>query len=476
MKRYLAGAFAFAVLVLIGVPGSSHAATIGVTTTADEYGDGPGCSLREAITAAQTNAAFGGCPAGFGSDTINLPSGEYRITRAGADEDSNATGDFDITGAGDLEIRAGGPEARVTVDGNGIDRVFDKQSVGSLKLTALRITGGKITLIEDGGGIRATVGMTSLEDVTVDGNASAYQAGGIAVYAQLQMINSTVSGNSADGSGGGLYVPGGASLNVRSSTIVSNRADADEDGNGGGGGFADAGAASVNFTNVINAGNSGVSSMPPNQANDCQSGPTFFPRFTLQTQPLGPLDCLVGFGVSNVVTGDAMYGPLRYNGGQTPTHNLLPGSPAIGVGGTAPPDECPGIDQNGVGRPAGSCDIGAVQFVPTPKLGIVRIQPKKKVLRRGKARNFVVVVRNTGTGAATQVRVCLKLNKAGRKGLKRKGKACRKLGGLGIGKVKRPKLRLMAKPRAKKRAYPVRVTVRSANATGLGRTFKVRVK
>ena len=50
--------------------------TITVTTIVDENGTGANCSLREALTAANTNAAFGGCPAGAaGLDMIvfNLP-------------------------------------------------------------------------------------------------------------------------------------------------------------------------------------------------------------------------------------------------------------------------------------------------------------------------------------------------------------------------------------------------------------------
>ena len=58
-------------------------ATITVTTTADENGTNPAaCSLREAITAANTNAAFGGCSAGAaGLDTIgfNVGSGTPTI-------------------------------------------------------------------------------------------------------------------------------------------------------------------------------------------------------------------------------------------------------------------------------------------------------------------------------------------------------------------------------------------------------------
>jgi CSLREA domain-containing protein len=476
MKKFLAGAFALFVLLL--APAAANAVSINVNTTTDEYNNGPGCSLREAITAAQTNVAFGGCPAGFGSDTINLPGGDYLITRAGADEDANVTGDFDVTGVNDLVIQPSGPQARVLVDGNQLDRVFDKSTTGELKLTALRVTNGLLTLIEDGGGIRNSVGTTSLEEVTVDNNSSKIGGGGIANYAQLQVINSTISQNVADGSGGGIYIAGGTSTNLRSSTIYGNTADGDGNGNGSGGGFSESGGLNVSFTNVLNAGNSGTPSMPPNQAYDCDSGPNFFPRFTLQGQALGPADCLVGFNPgTNQVTSDALVDQfLRYNGGRTPTHALLPGSPAINAGGVNPPDECPGIDQNGVGRPAGSCDIGAVEFVAAPKFLITKLLPNKKVIKRKKTRAITVVVKNTGTGAAAGTKVCLSLPKAAKKGLKVKGKACRNVGAVPINGVKRPKIKLTAKPKARKKAYTVKSTVRATGVAVVSRTFKVRVK
>jgi CSLREA domain-containing protein len=475
MKKFLAGAVA--VVAMLAAPSVAGAVNINVNTTADEYDAGPDCSLREAITAAQTNAAFGGCAAGFGSDTITLPAGTYKITRAGADEDSNATGDFDITGANDLEIR-GAPGARVIVDANGIDRAFDKSGASSAKFTSLRIMGGKLTLIEDGGGVRVSTGSASFEEVTVDGNETAQQGGGIAVYSDLLMVNSTVSGNKANGNGGGIYAPGGSSLNVRSSTIYGNVADADENGIGAGGGFAESGALSVNFTNVLNSNNSGTPVVDGELANDCYSGPFFFPRYTLQSQPLGPSECLVGFASpTNVQADDTKVDPvLRYNGGTTPTHALLPGSPAIGKGGTAAPDECPGVDQNGYGRPAGSCDIGAVQFRPEPKLVITKILPKKKVIKRKKARAITTLVQNVGTGPATGVKVCLVLNRAAKQGLKRKGKLCRKSGTVGVGAVKRVKIKLAAKPKAKKRAYPVRTRVTGVDFKPIARQFRVRVK
>ncbi|MCB0857612.1 MAG: CSLREA domain-containing protein [Verrucomicrobiae bacterium] len=475
MKAFLAGAIALIAVLL--VPAAANAVTINVNTTVDEYGTGTNCSLREAITAAQTNSSFGGCPAGFASDEILLPGGDYLITRAGAEEDTNATGDFDVTGTNPLEIRAAGPNDRVIIDGNDLDRIFHKTSTGDLKLTALRVTNGKLTAIEDGGGVLAGVGLTSLEDVTVDNSESAIGGGGIANYAQLLLVNSTVSSNSADGNGGGLYLTGGTSTTVRSSTIFANKADANDDGNGYGGGLADTGG-SVSFTNVLNASNTGTATLPANDANDCYSGPSFFPRFSLQTQAFGPLDCLVGFNPgTNVLAGNPGVDPiLSYNGGQTPTHALLPGSPAIGAGGVNPPDECPGVDQNGYGRPAGQCDIGAVQFKPEPKLKITAVKPGKKVIKRGKARVITLVVRNSGTGPANATKACLVLTKAARKGLRVKGKTCRNLGKVGVSATKRAKIKLVAKGSARKKAYTVKATAKATGTAKVTRSFKVRVR
>src|SRR5437660_8133824 len=47
-------------------------AGITVNTTVDEDNTGTNCSLREAIVAANTDAAFGGCTAGSGDDIITF--------------------------------------------------------------------------------------------------------------------------------------------------------------------------------------------------------------------------------------------------------------------------------------------------------------------------------------------------------------------------------------------------------------------
>jgi CSLREA domain-containing protein len=120
-----AGAFIALALALPAgsVPAAPAATTaIIVTTTTDEYNAGEACSLREAVVAANTDSAFGGCPAGSGADTIVLGAAWYTVTRFGYNEDAAATGDFDITS--DLTIVGAGMTVTRIMPMAG-DRVFE---------------------------------------------------------------------------------------------------------------------------------------------------------------------------------------------------------------------------------------------------------------------------------------------------------------------------------------------------------------
>src|SRR5215207_8368297 len=87
-----------ALLPVLVLSGTAHAATITVTTTADELTDNTVCSLREALTAANTdsNTHEDACTAGNVADTVSLGAGTYTLSIAGRGEDSNATGDLDV--------------------------------------------------------------------------------------------------------------------------------------------------------------------------------------------------------------------------------------------------------------------------------------------------------------------------------------------------------------------------------------------
>jgi CSLREA domain-containing protein len=91
--RLAAGA---AALVALGLPAAAGAAAIGVTTQADEVSAGDGCSLREAVIAANADTTGPGddCKQGSGADGILVPASQthYALTLTGAGE---AGGDLD---------------------------------------------------------------------------------------------------------------------------------------------------------------------------------------------------------------------------------------------------------------------------------------------------------------------------------------------------------------------------------------------
>src|SRR5262245_7134946 len=87
------GAFALTVLWLVtAAPVAAFSTShILVTTTADEYdkfGTGLGCSLREAITVANTDAPFGGCSKDGATDVIVLDAAAYELARNGPADNS----------------------------------------------------------------------------------------------------------------------------------------------------------------------------------------------------------------------------------------------------------------------------------------------------------------------------------------------------------------------------------------------------
>jgi hypothetical protein len=156
-------------------------------------------SLREAITRANETP---------GADLINLKAGVYRISIAGANEDNNATGDFDIT---DTLTICGVGRSLTIIDGNQLDRVFEvigsSSNTTRLVLKNLTVRGGSILdngggIRPYGGGIRAYNANLVLHNVNVTGNQA--DIGGGIIADSVTLINSIVRENKAYWSGGGI--------------------------------------------------------------------------------------------------------------------------------------------------------------------------------------------------------------------------------------------------------------------------------
>jgi CSLREA domain-containing protein len=333
----------------------ARAGTIAVTTQADEYGTNPAaCALREAIEAANTDAAFGGCTgATAGLDTITLPAGTYTLSIPPT-PDGNADGDLLI--ASDITLD---PTGVVTIDGGTIDRVFSTGTAAAFTISDLTITRGATP--EEGAAI-LNAGTLTLTGVTLTGNTAGFGGGAISNGGgTVTLRNVTFSGNQADGDGGGLNnVAGPVTLN--NVTFADNVADNDADGLGDGGGLhVDAGP--VTISNTLLGGNQDKSTGADPNHPDC-SGSVTSGGYNLIQSTSG---CTVGGTTTGNITGsNPQLMALADNGGPTLTHALRKGSPAVDAGNPAAPGSsataCEATDQRGIPRPQGPrCDIGSFE-------------------------------------------------------------------------------------------------------------------
>jgi predicted outer membrane repeat protein len=179
-----------------------------------------------------------------------------------------------------------------------------------------------------------------IEQSTIAENTALGAGGGIAsvdVGTNLSLVNSTVSGNRAPVAGG---------IEVEESILLQHITIAH---NSGGGIQVNDPNATVTLLNSIVANNAG---------QNCSFAA---PNHLLVGDRNLSSDSSCAFvepGL-NLLNTAPLLGPLNFNHGQTPSHELLPGSPAIDGGNNS---NCTSVDQRGVARPQGPrCDIGAFE-------------------------------------------------------------------------------------------------------------------
>lgn len=191
-------------------PARSAAAAEFVVTLPDDPAPGAAClqggdcSLREAVLAAND-------PAAAGADTVRLPAGTFTLTRVGANNDTGATGDLDVT-------------QELTIVGAGADStVIDASALGDrglhvlgarLTLQGLTLTGGGRFqgggIVDRGGNVlvAGAGGSLTTDNVVVRGGAANYGAGIAftgAADQSLTMTGTVLDGNAAVVDGGGLF-------------------------------------------------------------------------------------------------------------------------------------------------------------------------------------------------------------------------------------------------------------------------------
>ena len=382
---------------------TAHAAPYTVTNTNDSGGG----SLRQAIMDAQFHP---------GADQILFASGvSGQITLASTLPQITQPLDIEGPGANNLKV-----------SGDGKFQVFSiAVPGGTSSISGLSLIDG-YTKTSGGGAIAVDGGNLTLADSVISGSTTSFGGGGIqfiASYGQsgsLTVDHSTITGNRAGGVGGGIDANAGfsgdntASITVRDSTISGNHAATygagmslaafslmagltesmtatitgstvagnDSTGTYAGGIFASAsgypgssGSAQVNLDDTIVSGNTRAGNVPSDVG--AKAGGAGQVGVSADFSLIGASDSAVVDPTpgSDIFGVDPQLGPLRDNGGATPTQALPKTSPAVDKGSAF------GLttDQRGLARtgdfldvPNSSAaggdgtDIGAFELQPPP--------------------------------------------------------------------------------------------------------------
>lgn len=360
------------------------------------------CSLREAVIAAGASQ---------GADSVRLAEGTYALKIAPTGGPDAQEGDLDLKGP--MLIKGPG-QALTTVRQFTTDRVLtlgngrqtlkrfgvlggqadlgggilarpaggdDRLVLMTVALNSATQRGGGIyadgrnltiskssidsnSAGEAGGGIASCCTAENLEirlnSSTVHSNTTGGVGGGIALSGPppgepgrtpaVDAINSTISTNSANVSGGGISTIFGGYFDGDYMTVADNVADADNVGGGVGGGTHLSGLSYIELEDSILGRNSVGSS----GAGPMCGGEVRLPQTIIQGQSAGV--CTLVGGSVTITENPPKIGALTSNGGPTLTYELLTASGAIGfaIG-------CPAKDQRGVARPATECDSGAFE-------------------------------------------------------------------------------------------------------------------
>jgi hypothetical protein len=179
-----------------------------------------------------------------------------------------------------------------------------------------------------------TAGPATLMNSTVARNTASLGGGAYNGRGSTsRLVNSTISGNSSTGNGAGICNIG--AMTVYNCTITDNRADSDADGDGIGGAVVNGTDSTFTATNSIIAGNMrGTGAVQDNIQGRTADGSRNIGDGSLNI--LGPGTGNMSDGVNGnrrfATAEELLLAPLGDYGGLTPTHALLPGSPALDAG------------------------------------------------------------------------------------------------------------------------------------------------
>ena len=264
--------------------------------------------------------------------------------------------------------------------GGGVFITNQQLNIGSVIISNSAITGNQSAL--NGAGI-ANLGPLSINNSVVSDNqvvsSGFFRGNGAGIYnatgfASLEMVNSTVSGNSGAYSGGGIF--NNRDLSLTNVTLYDNTVTSCVgcSGNQGIGGnqlalFSSsvsnnpslvvantiiADGANSNVNEAACAGDTGYESWIQSLGNSMSSDAS------CDLDDSNDLEDVTNLGLDPNLAIDPDYADSS-----TAVHALQAGSPAIDAGAS---DQCPLVDQRFLRRDSGNCDIGAYEFGATEQI------------------------------------------------------------------------------------------------------------
>ncbi len=328
--------------------------TLTVDTTNDESDGSDGkTSLREALANAATMT---------GNQTITFASGLTGMITLGAGLTISSNVTISGPGASVLTVAGGGASSDFSV--------FTVSSGVTATISGLTITDGNTSGSSYGGGVLNHGTLTLMGDV-ISGNSSG-SGGGILNASSATLIGCTLYDNTATTSGGAVYNGDNTTLNLINDTITADSASC------GGGVFSTGTATLTNVTlsgdpssesGALDNSNQGVMTLNNTIVASQSSGGDISGTVSGSNNLIddtGSTGGLTGGVQGNLVGVAALLGPLGNYGGPTQTLPLLPGSPAVDAGSVALAVDAQNnpltTDQRGMNRVVGSSvDIGAFE-------------------------------------------------------------------------------------------------------------------
>jgi CSLREA domain-containing protein len=368
-RAFFSSALTIAGLVMILFAAEARAEVFTVNKTADTN-DGAcnaDCSLREAIAVAAAGDVVQFATPPFNSpQTITLTLGALTINRS-----------ITILGSGAHLLTIGAGSGSTPPMG----RVFLISASGStVKLSGMSVFGGGFlppNTQERGGGILNESGTVYLTNLHIYTNAASV-GGGIYNSGTMHVLDSTIAGNLAlEQTEGGGGIANVGTLTLTNTTVSGNSGELARDILNSGG--------TITLTNsTIGSGSSDNRPVIFNKLNTAMiirntivaGGITSSSNTVFTSQGNNLIQSAsgtpIGWVASDLLNVNPQLSPLANNGGQTPTHALMAGSPAINGGNNAlainPVSNLPlQLDQRLYNRIiGGTVDIGAFEANSSP--------------------------------------------------------------------------------------------------------------